>query len=139
MTRGGGAIVAAMLLLLAPSRAKAGRADEIACQQRLIDLSGEVAGPGLAGSFAAMSGNYKRMALEGCSEDQRARAGIMVRVTRDLAQAAATIGDPLRRMERDPELRSNQAFLELQAQIEQFERRRQALREDLDRMIAANR
>lgn len=135
MTRRRGAIIAAVLLLV-PSCADARRDGEMACQQRLIDLSGGVAGPNLAPSFAAMSGNYQRMPLDGCSENQRAQAGIMARVTRDLAQAAARIGDPLRRMERDPDLRSNQAFLELQAQIEQFEHRRQALREDLERMTA---
>ena len=128
--------------LLSPSCGNAVHDGEIACQRRLIAVMDGThvpplpsGGPDLAAGFAAMSRGFEQMPLEGCSEEQRARAAIMARVARDLSNTAARIGDPRRQMEAMPSLQGREAVMELAAQIEQFERRRQALREDLDKMV----
>jgi hypothetical protein len=129
-------LIALPLLLLAVACGDAGRAGEIACQQRLVEVgAGPAGGPGrLGGGFAELSRNYARMPLDGCNEGQRHSAAALARVTAQLAAAFGRLGDPIRRMEQDPGLRGSQDFLELQSLIEQFEGRRQILRRDLERM-----
>jgi hypothetical protein len=145
VTARGGAIVAAALLL-ASSCGNTAREGEIACQQRLVDLSSrDFLSPGAAEGF-------ERMELDGCSEDQRLRARLTARAARELAATFARIRGPLppsraapesrreaiaaalRQLEQAPSLREAQPFLEFQSQLEQYERRRQILREDLERM-----
>jgi hypothetical protein len=136
----GGGIVLAAALLLSPSCGAAARDGEIACQRRLVAAtltvprpsSGE---PALATAFATMSRDFEQMPLDGCSGDQRGRAAIMARVTRELSTIATRTGDLRRQMDQVPELRRNEAFMELAARLEQFEHRRQAMRQDLDAML----
>jgi hypothetical protein len=137
----GGVIVAAALMLTC-SCGNATREGEIACQRRLVALTdAPIASPRQPGErefatlFATTSRSFEHMPLDGCNEDQRARAQIMARVSRNLSNLAARVGDVRRQLEQSPDLRSNETFLELQAGIEQFENRRQVLREDLDRMV----
>jgi hypothetical protein len=54
---------------------------------------------------------------------------------RDLSNTAARIGDLRKRMEAMPSLQGREAVMEFMARIEEFERRRQALRQDLDKMV----
>lgn len=116
------------------ARAGDARAGEIACQRRLVALSaGAAPGGGLAGAFARTSEGFAGMPLDGCTDNQRLAARLLARTTRALASTAARVGD-LNALERLPELRGSQDFRELQSQIEGFEHRRQALREDLGRM-----
>ena len=136
-------VTLAALLFLASSCADAAREAEIACQRRLIAVAGEPPGPPgesrLTRGFSAMSRNFARMPLDGCSEGQRYQARRMAMLTQELALLAARIGDPLKAAEQEPRLRTNQAFLELESGIEQLQHRRRALNEDLDRMIAGDR
>jgi hypothetical protein len=128
----------ALALILASCGGDA-RAGEIACQRRLVELSGDLRpGPpasGLGGVFARASERFVRMPLDGCTESQRYTAGAFARVTGQIASTAGRIGDdPMRALERRPGLRTSQDFMELQSQIEGFERRRQVLRAELERM-----
>jgi hypothetical protein len=129
-------LISLPLLVLAAACGDDGRAGEIACQQRLVDVGvAPGGGPGpLGGGFAELSRSYRRMPLDGCTEGQRHGAAAMARTTAQLAAAFGRLGDPIRRMEQDPGLRSSHDFLELQSLIEQFEGRRQVLRRDLERM-----
>jgi hypothetical protein len=128
--------------LLSPSCGNAVHDGEIACQRRLIAVADGThvprlpsRGPDLAAGFATMSRGFEQMPLDGCSEEQRGRAAIMARVARDISDMAARIGDPRKQMEAMPSLQGRQAAMEFVAGIEQFERRRQVLREDLDKMV----
>jgi hypothetical protein len=128
--------------LLSPSCGHAAHDGEIACQRRLIAVTDGThvprlpsRGSNLAGSFASMSQGFEQMPLEGCSEEQRGRAAIMARVAWDLSNTAARIRDPRKRMEARPSLQGSEAVMDLMARIEELERRRQALRQDLDKMV----
>jgi len=92
----------------------------------------------LAADFTAVSGGYEHMTLEGCTEAQSDQARAMARVARNVAGLAANIGDLVEATERRPQLRTDETFRALQDAIEQFDRRRQVLRQELDRMTAAN-
>ena len=132
-------LIGAGLLLFLSSCGDDVRAGEVACQRRLVALSADIRpgppGSGLAGAFARAGERFQRMPLDGCSESQRYTATAFARVTRQIAATAARIGgDPMRALEGQPGLRTSADFRELQSLIEGFERRRQVLREELERM-----
>ena len=134
------AILVSIPLLFAPGCGDARAAGEIACQQRLAGSPARPITPPnpserrLSAPFAAWNQYYREMALDGCTEGQIYQASRLARIAAELSDALQPFDDPLRVMEQNPSLRSNQAFMELQAGIEGFERRREAIRKELDRM-----
>lgn len=132
--------LAAGLALLLSACGDDARAGEIACQRRLVELSGDVRpgppGSGLAGVFSRASERFDRMPLDRCTDAQRSIARSFAKVTREIASRAGRLGDdPLRALERDAKLRTSDNFRELQSLIEGVEHRRRLAREDLERMI----
>lgn len=78
------------------------------------------------------------MPVDGCSEDQLAKARTMARTTGHLSDLAASVG----RMPGTAQmahLRGNQAFMEFLSELEGLRNRRRMLAEELDRMIAVSR
>ncbi|MEA3029523.1 MAG: hypothetical protein QOG13_848 [Sphingomonadales bacterium] len=124
-------IAGALAVLSAlPSCADA-RAGELACQRRLVET-------GPAADFAQIGRRYAQMPLDGCNEGQRHAARRLAEVAGRLAPALA------RARAAYPQggassLRDNESFMALQSLIEEYEGRRRALREDLERMTAAKR
>jgi hypothetical protein len=89
---------------------------------------------GLAATFEQLSSRYGAITTEGCTENQRAQAQSMARVTHELATTAARLPDP-----ESPEsgsLRYALLYAQFNAGLEQFEKRRQAMQQDLERMRA---
>ena len=124
-------ILVALTCLSACADARGG---ELACQQRLVEASG-AAGPS-ADPFGHVARALRDMDLKGCSDEQRGHALRTAEAAQRLAVAWRRIGDPVRRMETDPELRSNRDFRELQALVEGWEARRRALRRRLEQLGA---
>ncbi|HYI65223.1 MAG TPA: hypothetical protein VEW71_10095 [Allosphingosinicella sp.] len=138
-------LVSIPLLLFAPGCGDAKAAGEIACQQRLAGSPARPASPPnpserrLSSPFAAWNQYYREMALDGCTEGQRYQASALARISAELSDALQPFGDPSRTMKQAPTLRSNQAFMELQARIEGFERRREVIQKELERMTGEGR
>jgi hypothetical protein len=88
--------------------------------------------------FETASQGFERMPVDGCSEDQLAKARTMARTTGHLSDLAASVG----RMPGTAQmahLRGNQAFMEFLSELEGLRNRRRMLAEELDRMIAVSR
>lgn len=136
-----GGLLAAVLLLAAC--AGDGRAGELACQRRLVDIADGRGQPRLlrgenamAATFRATGERFGRMSGEGCTEAQRLRATNMARLSAVLAATAARLGDPVRMAEQSPGSMNGPLFLELKHRIERYEGHRLAMREELARMSA---
>jgi hypothetical protein len=120
-----------------------GSAGAIACQQRLVDsLSGaspRAGGRDIAAPFAAIRRRVEAMPRDGCSEDQVRTADSMAGSAGRVAAAAQRAGDLMKAMEQGRSPGSDRNLAELMHELEGFERRRAALREDLARMTAGER
>lgn len=123
--------IALALLSALPSCADA-RAEELACQRRLVETSGPAA------DFAQIGRRYAQMPLDGCNEGQRHAARRLAEVAGRLAPVTARARVAYREGG-GFSLRGNERYIELQSLVEEYEGRRRALREDLERMTAANR
>jgi hypothetical protein len=82
---------------------------------------------GLAGPFETMSRRYAAMDVDGCTDAERARLADLVRLTRELASLAP-------RPSRDDA--AAPAAPQFDAELLAFERRREAMQRDLDKMRA---
>ena len=129
-------------LLLVASCADDGRAAEIACQQRVVDIPNlkmNKAGPGesvVASSFAQLSQRYAEMPLDGCTDGQAYTAKSLSRLARELADTAGVAEQALE----DPSsVRNSRAFMTFTANLEQFENRRRVAREQLTEMRGGKR
>ena len=132
-------LLAPALLLLPSACADDSRQAEIDCQQRLVNVPGNI-GPTKAGSgdkpitnrFARLSDGYAGMSLQGCTEAQAYAAKSLSKLAQELADSA---GAPeIAALEGSPSLRQNEALSRFMAKFEQFENRRGALRKELDEM-----
>jgi hypothetical protein len=123
---------ACALLLLAVGCGGDSRAEELACQHRLVGAFEP--GPGgseMAAGFAALSRRLDAVDTAGCTEHQAHTARTMAGLTQRIAHAAQRLAPLRERLERSSD---RGQFQELMAMIEQFERRRAVLVEDLRRM-----
>ena len=91
----------------------------------------------IANTFTDLSNAYRRMSLEGCTEDQRNQADRMARAAREIATTARRSGMSLERLESEPELAVMQDAMELQEQLRRFDMRRSVLRRELENMTGA--
>jgi hypothetical protein len=128
-------------LLAGACSAKDPMAGEIACQQRMVAVPAAPntapRGHGLgniAVAFGAMSRRYAAMPLDGCTDDQRARATMLVKETSGIAADAASLPDVQDAPE--PSLQARGKFLTFVSRLEGFERRRQIMQQDLEKMRA---
>ncbi|HEY5711319.1 MAG TPA: hypothetical protein VIT38_05435 [Allosphingosinicella sp.] len=138
------ALVAASLLF-ASSCSEKSLQGEIACQRRMIALTDEALlrppAPGRRVSslpFETASRGFEQMPVDGCSDDQLARARTMARTTGHLSDIATRVG-AMPGPAQMAHLRGNQAFMEFLAELENLRNRRRVLAEDLDRMVAESR
>ncbi|MEA3040659.1 MAG: hypothetical protein QOC65_148 [Sphingomonadales bacterium] len=129
---------ACALLLLAAGCGGDPRADELACQQRLVAaFEGPQRENGTTGAFADLARRFETVDTAGCNEGQRGRA-------RSMAALAGRVGEAWQRLDRlaqhsrIPETVDAPQFRELQALMEQFAHRRDALFADLRRMQAGS-
>ena len=88
----------------------------------------------MATAFETMSRRYGAMDLDGCTDEQRARAAIMVRVTHELATRAARLPKTDAANARSPA--ASPASLQFVEALQDFEKRRLAMQQDLERMRA---
>jgi hypothetical protein len=116
-------------------------AAEIACQQRMVGIpSAADTSPqahrvkGMPAAFETMSRRYAAMDLDGCTDDQRGRVPILVRVTHELATLASRL--PRGGAPDEGSAAPSPAFLQFVDRLQDFEQRRQAMQQDLDRMRA---
>ena len=117
------------------------REAETACQQRLVDVSGQTKPePGasrdsaIARRFTSLSQAYAEMSVEGCTEAQTYTAKSLSRLTRELADDAGVAQRSLHARLGPKEQKAMMTFL---ANLEQFENRRRVLREELAKMKTA--
>ena len=113
------------------------RAAQIACQERLLEASAG-AGPSAA-AFERIRDNLVAMRRDGCSERQRGFATAAARIASRIAASLRRFGDLRRLAESGPELRSNQAFMELMVELEGWEHRRTMMRRELATMKSEGR
>lgn len=131
------ATAAAMLLATAcGGGADVARAAELECQRRLAAAFNGPAGPDVGGGFEALRDRLAALPTEGCNEDQRHTAERLAGLAGRIAATMRDIGDVRAAMEQQPSLRTDRRFGELMAMIEQFDRRRAILVDDLRRMEA---
>jgi hypothetical protein len=120
-----------------------GRNAALNCQQRLVDVLDTVpprADPaGLGAGLASLQQRLDAVPRDGCSDDQSARADALARSAGRAAALMRRIGDPLRAMERSPGPEVDRDLRALMAEMEGFETRRQALRQELLRMTEEDR
>ena len=130
--------IAPVLLPLAASCADESRAREIACQQRLVDISAGISAArghgesGMGAPYARLSKNLHEMELDGCSKGQAHSAEALSKLAGEIAGAARSAEGALENREATPQDR--QAIMILADRIERFERRRKILREELAEM-----
>ena len=131
-------LTAPALLLLIAACAADSRQAEIACQQRLVNVpahaKADEARPGegvMASTFARLSKGYSEMSLDGCTEDQVYKAGLLSRLARKLADT----GDAAESArEGPPSLKGGEALMAFMAELERFEGLRGRVRDDLAEM-----
>jgi hypothetical protein len=126
------------LLLLAAGCGGDTQAAELSCQQRLVAaFEGPQRESGTPGAFADLGRRFVTVDTAGCNEGQRGRA-------RSMAALAGRIGEAWQRLDRlaqhspIPATVDAPQFRELQALMEQFGHRRDALFADLRRMEAGS-
>jgi len=123
---------AASLLALAGC-ADGARAAEAECQERMVRLMDAVNGPPLQVKFEQLRRNFESMPLDGCSEGQRARIPILVRMAAELADAADTASVDRRP---GPLSTRDENLTRFMTLLEGFDGRRRVMREDLEEMRA---
>jgi hypothetical protein len=130
------AAAACALLLLAAGCGGDPRADELACQQRLVAAFGRPQREGaMDRPFADLARRLEAVDTAGCNEGQRGRARSLAGLA-DRIDEAWRRADRLAQHSRIPATVDAHPFRELQALIEQFGHRRDALFADLRRMEA---
>lgn len=104
-------------------------AAEIACQKRMVsipaarDLSEKLElGRAMGAAFGTMSRRYAAMDQDGCTDEERARLSGMIALSRELASLAPPP--------------KGHAVPQFEADLHVFEKRREAMQQDLDRMEA---
>jgi hypothetical protein len=136
---------AALALALALPACAAGEdplAGQLACQQRLVELPLKPGvtpqtrhGQTVAAAYEGLSRRYAAMRRDGCTDEQRAQVGTMARLTHEIGAVAARLPKP--ESADANSLASSRGYLEFTNLLQQFEKRRIAMQQDLERMRAA--
>jgi hypothetical protein len=125
---------ACALLLLAAGCGGDPQAAELACQRRLVGaFEPAPGGSEMAAGFAALGRRLDAVDTAGCNEHQAHSARAIADLSRRIEGTLRRLA-PLRERVLEPSPVERQPFNALMAMIEQFERRRAVLVEELRRM-----